>query len=79
MCKEFHEVDDLAAKLLLNILDDPVRAPDPKTNPFTPIEDRGESINQYNPYGMGSGAPFFKPMESWLKLINEYQDNFDSS
>lgn len=37
MCKEFHEVDDFAASLLLDILNLPESAPPPKLNPFNPV------------------------------------------
>lgn len=37
MCKEFHEVDEFAASLLLDILKKPEHAPPPKLNPFTPV------------------------------------------
>jgi len=44
MCKEFNEVDDAAAIQLLQILDDPKKAPSQKTNPFfipTNLQDSG--------------------------------------
>lgn len=37
MCKEFNEVDEFAAKLLLEILSDPESAPEPSYNPFSPV------------------------------------------
>lgn len=37
MCKEFHEVDRFAAKLLLGIMQDPTTAPKSRLNPFTPV------------------------------------------
>ena len=37
MCKEFNEVDEFAARLLLEILRDPESAPEPALNPFAPV------------------------------------------
>ena len=37
MCKEFHEVDRFAAKLLLGIMQDPSTAPNSRLNPFNPV------------------------------------------
>ena len=37
MCKEFHEVDSFAAKLLLGIMQDPYTAPNKRLNPFNPV------------------------------------------
>lgn len=37
MCREFNEVDEFAARLLLEIISDPESAPEPCYNPFIPV------------------------------------------
>lgn len=37
MCREFNEVDDLAAGMLAEVLERPEAAPNPRLNPFTPV------------------------------------------
>lgn len=37
MCREFNEVDEFAARLLLEIIADPESAPEPCYNPFMPV------------------------------------------
>ena len=62
MCKEFNEVDDTAAQQLLELLDDPRKAPSPKTNPFTPVgqEDDGQDNPLLKMAGMNKqGFPGF--------------------
>lgn len=77
MCKEFNEVDDTAAQMLLKILDDPTKAPSPKTNPFTPVVTEGQAegeANQQQPGGppkpFGDGRwPYPSPspqMNPWM-------------
>ena len=37
MCKEFQEVDTFAAKLLIEMINEPSKAPIPRLNPFSPV------------------------------------------
>lgn len=37
MCRELHEVDEFAANLLIDILENPDIAPNPRLNPFNPV------------------------------------------
>jgi hypothetical protein len=57
-------VDDLAARLLIKVLDDPHGAPNPRTNPFSPMG-QNESGGQFNPYLMRMSQ--FNPMSSMMQ------------
>lgn len=45
MCKEFQEVDKFGAKLLIEMIKEPSKAPIPRLNPFSPVI-LGEGIYQ---------------------------------
>ena len=69
----------MAAKLLLKILDNPATAPNSKTNPFTPIEDRGDNVTtQFNPYGATGTVQQFNPLKGWQEFMDTLKGSFEN-